>query len=275
MSSLYFITLIILLVSLLIWLLLVNDLYLKYVIYSYKSKIENSQNNDSLIINFLNDEKNPLYIREILERSLDNYQLLKLYLASNNMIDYTLFNSFFVEGNQTPVNYLYIDKVGIFKPKTIRSSINNLFFGSLRFLSFLVFCIISGAFAARLLFNDFDVNDNGLLGQFCLSLFVAILFLMPNNFFHKNLFYNKLYSFTVYWACVLFAVIFSVYIYQYNGLVLMNKIYIILTISFLIIFIGSYSYISYLKMNYLMVFFELLKSNLAHSEKINTRQKAR
>lgn len=273
MSSLYFITLIILLVSLLIWLLLVNDLYLKYVIYSYKSKIENSQNNDSLIINFLNDEKNPLYIREILERSLDNYQLLKLYLASNNMIDYTLFNSFFVEGNQTPVNYLYIDKVGIFKPKTIRSSINNLFFGSLRFLSFLVFCIISGAFAARLLFNDFDVND--LLGQFCLSLFVAILFLMPNNFFHKNLFYNKLYSFTVYWACVLFAVIFSVYIYQYNGLVLMNKIYIILTISFLIIFIGSYSYISYLKMNYLMVFFELLKSNLAHSEKINTRQKAR
>jgi len=273
-SSLYFITLLILLASLLIWLLLENDSYLKYVIYRYESKIKNSQNNDSLIINFLNDEKNPLYIREILERSLDNYQLLKLYLASKNMIDYTLFNSFLNEINETPVNHLYIDKVGIFKPKTKRSRINNFFFGFLRFLSFFTFCVIFGAFTVRLIFEDLSVDNNNLLGQFCLFLFISILLLMPNNFFHKSLFFNRMYSFSVYWACVLFAIIFSVYIYQYNGLVLMNKIYITLTVLFLIIFLGSYSYISYLKMNYLIVFFELLKSNLAHSDKINTKQKA-
>lgn len=278
MNELYTPILLILVLALVVWALLVNDVYLKILNYFYSKKYKLSSvhnpKQESILSKFQSDESIPDYIKKSVEPCKDKYKLIFYYLSSKKNIDFKLFQEI-NKSNKINDFELYLKHIDYFKDDSIKikKHSHDLFFGAIRVLALLFFIILTAIFLSSLFNQDIQswfwnskicknkvmqTSENRLV-QAIVLLFISVLVMMPYNLFFKSLFINKIFEMAVYWGYVLLAVLCSLFIYNVRECLVIEPFSVIFPLSVLFITLGASAYIGYAKFGYLKKFFELLK----------------
>lgn len=250
--------------ALVIWVFLANHFYLKVFflkIETKKSKKAYHEKLESTIFDqVLGGDTVPQYIKDPLLRSQDRYQLLSLYLASRSIIDLGVYNKAIKDDSDDKYRFcasLFVDS---------KHSFFNFVIWIARLISMLgSFWLLLIFFNQIFLSKDTVIYNNDQL--IVLSVFMMFV-LMPYNIFSKSRFFDKLCSLFVFLSSILVAAFSVVYIENYSGDIVFNKLFISVALVNLIIIIGAYSYIGYAKLEYMVKFFELLKVNLMQNTEV-------
>lgn len=253
--------------SLIVWIFLANNMYLKifFLKKSKKKSRDRSKNNveDDLFENALGGDTTPQYIKSSILKSQDKNQLLALYLASRSFNNIGVYNKLI----KSQSDNLYNDCV-----LYITNSISKFFKGFIYILR--VFAILGILFLSYIFFDkvflglDYKIESNS---QFIVLSVLILFVLMPYKIISVSAFFNRLFGLSVFLSSILLALFTVVYIHGYTGDLIFNKLYFSIFISVLITFIGAYSYIEYLKIEYMVNFFELLKVNQAQRNLIESQ----
>lgn len=250
--------------ALVVWVFLANHFYLKIFFLkteTKKSKKEYQEKLESSIFDqVFGGDTVPQYIKDPILRSQDKYQLLSLYLASRSIIDLGVYNKVIKDDSDDKYRFcasLLVD--------TKHSSFNFVIWVA-RLISMLgSFWLLLIFFNQVFLSKGTVIYNNDQLIVF--SVFIMFI-LMPYNIFSKSRFFDKLSSIFVLLSSVLVALYSVVYIQNYSGDIVFNKLFLSVALVNLIITIGAYSYIGYAKLEYMVKFFELLKVNLIQNTEV-------
>lgn len=254
----------ILFLSLVIWVFLANHFYLNIFflkIEAKKSKKAHHEKLESTIFDqVVGGDTVPKYIKDPILRSQDKYQLLSLYLASKSLIDLGVYNKVINDKSNDKYDFcasLFVEE---------KHSIFNIVIWVSRFISMFAIAGLLYIFFTDVFLSEVPViSNNDQLIVF--SVFIMFI-LMPYNIFSKCRFFDKLCSLFVFLSSILVAAFSVVYIENYSGDIVFNKLFISVALVNLIIIIGAYSYIGYAKLEYMVKFFELLKVNLIQNTEV-------
>jgi len=236
---------------LLLWIFLINKIYLKF----YEVRLVKKRINDRLLYNkemegFLIDKQVPDYIIQDVMQCKDKGKLITLYMFSKDLIDYKVFHD---------VNsYFYRDVRSVcYDGITGKNDRNfNFLVVTARLAAFFGLIIFTSIFI-RNLFVPAQIGKIDI--QFLYWSILILIILMPNKIFQKSLFANKFYALSAYVASILISLTFLFYM-AVNELYI-NYFLVQNLLAMLIILIGVYSYIGYEKYEVMISFFELLRSN--------------
>ncbi|MGN5753311.1 hypothetical protein ACNQO8_07215 [Acinetobacter calcoaceticus] len=249
----------ILLFSLILWVFLTHDLYLKLFFIKKNNKKTINKNEENIDVNLyesaLGGESTPIYIKNAISESYDKHKLFSLYLASKDLIDHNIFN-LMVSSSSNNYAEVYLDYY--FSKYGGRIS---LLFYFLKWVAILGLLIVSGLFWDEL--SEYYEFGNKVIpfDVYYIFLIIIFTFLMPNKLYFLNFLYNKIFCISVFVAAIVFSIV-NVYGFYFNFNGLANtKFYIISIVNFFVIILGAYSYIGYSKFEYMVSFFELLKVN--------------
>lgn len=236
---------------LLLWIFLINKIYLKF----YEVRLVKKRINDRLLYNkemegFLIDKQVPDYIIQDVMQCEDKGKIITLYMFSKDLIDYKVFHD---------VNLYFYREVRSVCYDGITEIKNRKF-------NFLVFIARLAAIFGLIFFTGIFVNNLFIpaqLGksdiQFLYWSILILIILMPNKIFGKTLFANKFYALFAYFSSILISLTFLFYMsvndFDIKYFLVQNLL------AILIILIGVYSYIGYEKFEAMVNFFELLRSN--------------
>lgn len=236
---------------LLLWIFLINKIYLKF----YEVRLVKKRINDRLLYNkemeaSLISKQFPDYIIRDIMQSEDKEELITLYVFSKDLIDYKVFNDvdlYFYRG----VRSICYDVI------TGKNDRRFNFFIAVTRLAAIFGLIFFTYLFVNNLFVPAKIGSSDI--QFLYwSIFILII-LMPNRVFGKTLFANKFYALSAYVSSILISLTFLFYM-SVNDLYI--KYFLMQNLlAMLIILIGVYSYIGYEKFEAMIRFFELLRSN--------------
>jgi hypothetical protein len=248
--------------ALIVWVFLSNDLYLKLFFFKKnKRKRRNENSDDEIFEQVYGGESIPQYIKQAILKSQDKHQLLSLYLASKSIIDLGVYNKVIKDLSSDKYEFCALIFIN---PKHL---IFNWIVWVVRCLS-----IVGSLILFALLFDKVFLIESAVISNSdqLVTISIIIMFiLMPYNIFSKSKFFDKLCSIFVFLSSILVALFSVVYIQNYSGDIIFNKLFLSVALVNLIILLGAYSYIGYAKLEYMVNFFELLKVNLAQN-RINT-----
>lgn len=246
--------------TLIVWVFLANNFYLKifFVKMNAKKNKKSYQGelSDSIFDQVYNGYSAPDYIRKSVLMSQDKYQLLSLYMASKSLIDLDVYNK--------NIKYELNDRYGFCASLFFDSK--NYFIMFIRVASMFGSVLLLFKFLDEIFFSEVAVIENS--DQFIIFSVIILLSLMPYNVFSKFRFFNKLCGVFVFFTSILVALYFIVYIQNYSGYFIFNKLFFSVFMVNLIILIGAYSYLGYEKLEYMVDFFKLLKINLERSSDV-------
>lgn len=252
--------------SLIVWVFLSNDMYLKlfFLKGSKKRNIYRRESNpdDIFFDSAFGGETIPQYIKHSISKCQDKYQLISLYLASKSLINIKVFNLFM--GNKSnDFEKMYIDmlssKIGI---KTY------IAFCWARWISLLLFLIMFGVFLNSLgYFNSKRIEID--FSSYYFLMIIAFSILMPYGFYSRNIAVNKIFCVSVFMASLFISFVNVYSVASEFSSVSVHKFYAVTLINMIIILIGAYAFISYSKFEYMSKFFELLKVNLEQSSNVD------
>lgn len=256
--------------SLFVWVFIANDLYLKvFFLKGDKKRLRRQRENNVEEIFFeqaYGGQKVPQYIKNPILNSQDKLQLLALYLASQNIVDVGLYQKIIV--GSTIDRYKECAK---YISKTDKRGFNNLM-GFLRISSIIIFIFLMYVFLSHVFFNvDHKIQSND---QFiCLSV-LCLFILMPYKVYSEHILLNRVYALCSFMSSIILSCFTVIYFYNYSGFFVFDKFLFSVTLSSLIIFLGAYSYVGYMKIEYLVKFFELLEINNAYIKQNKTENQA-
>lgn len=270
MNDFYMSVLIIFSISLVIWVVLSNELYLKVSF----SNLRYGEINNSISgygkekdISFYLDKNYtiPDYIKKVVLKNSDNFKLLSYYLMSKNLIDYKVF----VDGlassdsrkNKVFIFYFDFCEISFFNFFEYKNYfIFNFFLKTIRFLSLLLIAYLFLIFIDDLAGSTkVYAKDYRIIVQYYFVAIFVFLVLMPYEVMFKITFLNKLFSTLVFWFSVFFAIFNSYYIFNFEGDFLFDKTIFVLIFSIFTILLGAYSYVGYAKFEFFTKFFQLLE----------------
>lgn len=256
--------------ALFVWVFLANNLYLKCFFLKRnrnKRRNEHLENFDNEIFEQAYGGKNtPKYIKDSILKSQDKHQLLSLYLASKSLHNVGIYNNAIKDESNDRYSFfasIFIDS---------KHFSFNWFLWIARFFSILVCLGLFIFFFDEVFLSKDSVISNN--DQFIIVSIFIMFILMPYNVFSKYRFFDKLCSLFVLLSSILVALFSVVYIHNYSGDLIFNKLYLSIFLAFLIILVGAYSYIGYTKLECMVKFFELLKVNQQHQVLINDQSNA-
>lgn len=265
MNYLIFIMGYILFFSLFVWVFISNDFYLKVFFLKIEKKILRRQSDNNVEEMFFEQayggKKVPQYIKNPILKSQDKHQLLALYLSSKNIVDFGLYNKI-IRDNSTDI-YKDCAKY-ISKGKHISFNIGLNFF---RFLAVVLFWWLAFIFLSHVFLSvnsEIKTND-----KFVILSIICVTVLMPYKVYSESVFLNRIYALSSFLSSVVLSFFIMYYFYGYSGFFIFNKDIFSIILSSLIILLGAYSYVGYIKIEYLVKFFELLKVNLAQSNDVD------
>ncbi|WP_336949075.1 hypothetical protein [Acinetobacter junii] len=261
MNSLSLILGYILFFSLFVWVFISNDFYLKvYFLKSKKKYYRKLSENDTdkfFYEQAYGGRKAPKYIKDSISKSQDKHQLLALYLASENITDIGLYNKITTDSSLDI--YKECAKY-ISKAKHVSF---NIVLNFLRFLAVLAFWWLLYIFLSHVFFDvNSKIQSND---QFIMVSIICVSTLMPYRIYSKYIFLNRLYALSSFMCSMVLSFFIMYYFYGYSGYFIFNKDAFSIVLSSLIILQGAHSYIGYMKLEYLVRFFELLKVNLVQN----------
>lgn len=265
MSSLSLILGCILFFSLFVWLFISNDLYLKVFFLKGGKKRFRGQRESNVEEMFFEQayggRKTPKYIKDPVLKSQDKYQILALYLASQDICDIGLYHKI-TSGSVTDI-YSECAKY-ISKGKHVSF---NVVLNFLRFLAVLIFLWLFFVFLSHVFFSaNLKIQTND---QFIMLSIICVSILMPYKVYSKYIFLNRVYALSSFMSSIVLSFFTMYYFYDYSGYFIFNKDIFSMVLSSLIVLLGAYSYVGYIKIEYLVKFFELLKVNLAQSSDVD------
>ncbi|OTG80882.1 hypothetical protein B9T33_07835 [Acinetobacter sp. ANC 5054] len=241
--------------SLIVWVFLANDFYLKIF---FLKKTQKKRKNDSTEIDIFEQVygggKIPSYIKNDIQKSQDTYELLSLYLASQKFINLKAYKKL----SKSTVSSLY--KYCVECIIGANYTYFNYFLIALRFLA-----IAGCLYLFFIFFDKILLSLDGILPQNNQYILLSILFiivLMPYKVFINSPFFNKLFGLFVFVASILLSLFTVVYVNNYSGDIVFDKLLLSVVLTLLIVLIGAYSYVGYARVEYLERFFNLLKFNL-------------
>ncbi|KAB0625352.1 hypothetical protein F7P75_10620 [Acinetobacter gandensis] len=241
--------------TLITWVFLANNFYLKIF---FLKKTQKKRKNDSTKIDIFEQayggSKVPSYIKNDIQKCEDLYELLSLFLASQKFINLKTYKKL----SKSTENNLYKDCV-----ESVVGT-NHKYFNC--FLIVLRFLSIVGCFYLFFIFFDkILLSLDGEIPQNDKYILLSVLFLfvlMPYKVFINSPFLNKLFGLFVFVSSILLSLFTVVYVNNYLGDIIFNKLLLSIVLTSLIILIGAYSYVGYARVEYLERFFNLLKFNL-------------
>ncbi|MEN8319771.1 hypothetical protein [Acinetobacter junii] len=257
MNSLSLILGYILLYSLFVWVFISNDLYLKlFFLKSKKKDYRKLSENDTDKFFFEQAYGGiiiPKYIKNAILKSQDKHKLLALYLASQNITDIGLYLK--IAGSSNIDRYKECAKY-ISKGK---HKLFNIVLNSLRFVAVLIFLWLLFVFLSHVFFSaDTKIQTND---QFIMTSIICITILLPYRVYSEYIFLNRMFALASFMSSILLSFFIIYYFNDYSGKFLFNKDLFSIILTSLIILLGAYSFVGYLKIEYLVKFFELLEVN--------------
>lgn len=247
--------------ALVFWVFLANHFYLKIFFLkwgSQKIKKRNYEKLDNTIFDHVfGGETVPYYIKEPILKSQDKYQLLSLYLASKSIIDIGVYNKFVKDESND--SYEFYSKIFI----NSKHNAFNWLVWIARFIAMFLCLGLCFIFFEKVFISKESPVAN-IYELIIFSIF-SMFILMPYNVYSKFKFFDKLCSVFVFLSSIVVALFSIIYIQEISDDFIFNKFFLSMFLVNLILIIGAYSYVGYVKLEYMMNFFNLLKVNLAQN----------
>ncbi|MRT36443.1 hypothetical protein GJV03_04605 [Acinetobacter sp. RIT698] len=244
--------------ALVVWVFLANHFYLKI----FFLKVDNTKNKkrqheklgSTIFDQVFGGETVPQYIKDAILKCQDKYQLLSLYMASKSIIDIGIYNK--VVKDESIDKYEFCAKIFI----NSKHSAFNWLVWTARFIS--IFVCLGLCF---IFFDKVFISKESPISNICELIIFSIFsmfILMPYNIYSKIKFFDKLCSVFVFLSSIVVALFSIIYIQEMSDDFIFNKFFLSIFLVNLILIIGAYSYVGYVKLEYMVKFFELLKINL-------------
>lgn len=253
MVSLYVSIIFIFILSLSFW-IFINSIYFFELYFNWKLKTNLSSGRENIFDTIVDSKIIPKYIKDAIGKSADKYELLSYYLMSEELIDRRVWKEN-LSGNSSLDRF---EKIFIWA----RLSIG---------IIFLIYLL-------KVVFLDEFLNSSlkKIIIIYC-TFIVVLVVSLPYSMFFKEKLLDKIQCVLAYWQVVVFSIFSSLVIYVFfqndieiYGKWVLDKNFIVYLLSTFLIFLGAYTYVGYLKFNYMNKFFELLKVNIRQNDNEQT-----